>query len=364
MSREADDDEVTMTTTMRTMLACGLAVVACGAGLAQEVAASIPQVTMEGAPEVKESELVLRYYTPMEVHGLDELEGVAARLFGPRTTYVGSDGTWSVTDRFLELDDTLIIRDSAENAEEIVRTLREIEAQVHAPEPEEPEEPPISIETFEYRPRYGRIRGLERFWRELVLPPTDMFDGGRIVENISDQGGGTIFVQETPARMAAIREYLERVDVPVQQATFSFLVIRGLDTAGVAEVGAGGVPAELSEHLRRLVPMEGFRLLSTGLLRSSVRDPLRISTRSSADVRFDLSLQPAAFDPETGELTLEKCAFVAQTRAPSPNGGGAQAGAAWDEQSFETALSLRAGEYTVLGSVGPDPLFVVLKLTL
>jgi hypothetical protein len=109
--------------------------------------------------------------------------------------------------------------------------------------------------------------------------------------------------------------------------------------------------------------MEGFELLSTGLLRSSVRDRLHVSTRSSDDVRFNLSLVPAAFDPETGELTLDKCAFVAQTRAPSPAGAANQA-TSWDEQSFETALSLRAGEYTVLGSVGPDPLFVVLKLTL
>lgn len=347
-----------MTRTMRTMLAWGLVATLWAPASAQE---GPERSSNHGL--VPEDQLVLRYFTPEEIHELDELLDVAIKLFGYQVMVAKADGTSAAPFRFLELDDTLIIRDSAENAEEIVRTLREMEAQLYPLEPEEPDEPATPIETFEYRPRYGRIHGLERFHRTLERPAIDELDSGRVVDNIDVQHDGTILIQETPAQLAAIREYLARVDVPVQQATFSFLVIRGLDAAEGAEQGTGGVPAELSEHLRRLVPMEGFELLSTGLLRASVRDPLRISTRSSDDVRFKLSLEPAAFDPETGELTLEKCAFVAQTRAPNPAGAQAQA-PGWDEQSFETALSLRAGEYTVLGSVGPDPLFVVLKLTL
>ena len=35
-----------------------------------------------------------------------------------------------------------------------------------------------------------------------------------------------------------------------------------------------------------------------------------------------------------------------------------------EDQGFETALSLRPGEYTVIGSTGSDPLFVVLRMQL
>jgi hypothetical protein len=57
-------------------------------------------------------------------------------------------------------------------------------------------------------------------------------------------------------------------------------------------------------------------------------------------------LVAAGYDRETGALPITRCRFEATTG-----------------QEFETSLTLRAGEYTVLGAAGVDPLFVVLHVT-
>jgi hypothetical protein len=160
-----------------------------------------------------------------------------------------------------------------------------------------------------------------------------------------------LLVHENPERLAEIRARLATVDVPVPQATFSYLIVRGHRT-GAAGDASSGLPDELTRDLQAMIPVQRLELVASGVLRASLQSDFGIETDFDVNTRFELRARPSAFDRESGELTLHECRFRATTRDPQ------------SDQGFETALSLRPGEYTVIGSTGSDPLFVVLRMQL
>ena len=71
----------------------------------------------------------------------------------------------------------------------------------------------------------------------------------------------------------------------------------------------------------------------------------------------NFSFVPAAFNPDTGEITLSQCQFTLQLQ-PEKEGEPAST------HSFTTNLTFKSGEYVVLGAVGARPIFVVLRAEL
>jgi len=344
-----------MKTAIRTTLTGLLLLAALPAGAAQ-------RPVEESALPV--GELALRYYTPRDVDR-DELVDVAEELFGERLLVLDARGQLDNVHRFLKIEYSILVRDEVARAEEILATLAEIEESLYPSDPEEPQaEGRSRLESFEYAPRFlsskSVYNALGPYRREIRMPPPPGGGAYTDVDNIDlFEERNMIFVRETPEKLGEIRALLEAIDTPVPQATFSFMVIRGL-AAGDAG-GGSELPAELTQHLRRMVPVQGFDLLATGVLRSSTRDRLQLEMRADDTTQFELSLDPAAFDREGGELTVRRFRFQVSTLV---RGSDPESGETREHQGFETAFSLRGGEYTVLGSVGEDPLFAVLRMDL
>jgi hypothetical protein len=313
------------------------------------------QIPASSDEPISPDQLALRYYTPRVLDN-DELLNVAQELFGPRILIGSPDGDSFGAAHFLLLQGSIIVRDSTQRAEAILVELAEIENALYPPEEDSDPAPRSKLESFEYAPRFLTIDAaqdaLEGFRRTVRVPTPD---GGWVeVDNMSKfEERHMLLVRETPERLADIRRLLETVDVPVPQASFTFLLIRA-QAAGAA--ASKELPAELVEHLGRLLPTQSFELVASGLMRGSVRGELSVQTGQAPHSQYTIQLEPAAFDPTTRELTLERCGFLGEEATPDGE---------WQtHHRIEAALSLRAGEYTVIGAVGSDPLFVVLRMEL
>ncbi len=326
---------------------------------------------------VKHDELVLRYYTPQYVD-IDELVDVGQQLFGfNQYVEIGvdedGDTEYGIVQRFLTLDNSIIVRDSLERAEEIMAKFEEMEAAMHpreaggsAPEPEGP-----ALESFQYTPRFLQIdqayEALGSYQRLINVPPPPGGGAYTQVRNISTfNDRPVLLIRETADRIAEMRALLAVVDVPLPQATFTLYLVRGVD--GAEEAGDGNLPADVSKALARMLPMGHFETISSAVLRASVQGSIGLNTEADGgETRFSVLMRPVAYDAETGTLTISKLSFKSTEKTydeiVDASGNTRQSFAGWDkEQSFETSLTLRAGEYTVIGSVGSAPLFVVLRM--
>ena len=64
------------------------------------------------------------------------------------------------------------------------------------------------------------------------------------------------------------------------------------------------------------------------------------------------TFRPIAYDAQTGSLSVSRCGLF-QPDTPS-----------LDERTyFQTSAIFRGGEYTVLGAVGTEPVFLVVRVT-
>lgn len=339
---------------------------------AMQVAALLLTMSMPQQEEVVSQEnagyeplaadsLVLRYYRPQRVDS-DDLIQVATELYGHqllvRTETPGQSPSDAWVPHFLELEESILVRDTPRQAELIVASLREIEQNVAPEEPAQPSSRRGGLESFHYRPRnlsvQAALEALRPYQGTLSKPPVGGAGQWIQVEAITGSPNtGTVFVRETAERLAEIRAYLEQIDVPIPQATFHYLILVGSDE-GASDPA---LPQELASNLARLVPANHFEIVSSGLVRGSVSQPIDVADQSGIS-SYELELKPASFDAATRQLNVERCSFVFERREAQDQGRRSS------RQSFRTAATLRDGEYTALGAVGPDPVFVVLRMEL
>jgi hypothetical protein len=154
----------------------------------------------------------------------------------------------------------------------------------------------------------------------------------------------TIVLRDTREQIETMRALMARLDVAPPQVQLQCWLLRGAE----ADTGSR-LPKELVQNLSRLVPVEHFEQLSLSMIRASVQPGLPQRLRSDfpddgETARFELDLVCSGYDRAAGVLPLTRCRFEATSG-----------------QEFETSVTLRAGEYTVLGAAGADPLFVVLR---
>jgi hypothetical protein len=110
-----------------------------------------------------------------------------------------------------------------------------------------------------------------------------------------------------------------------------------------------GIPSQITDNLKRLVPYSSFELASMGVLRmstsaSSLSNSLRMPGNGEV---FEMSLRVSAFDEKEGVLSFNDFDMNKQEPMGQTN-------------LFSTATSVQAGEYAVMGASGADPVFVVL----
>ena len=161
---------------------------------------------------------------------------------------------------------------------------------------------------------------------------------------------GQILVRGTVEQIAEVHDILKKLDVPRPSVTLSFFLIQGCSE----EDNDDRVPPDLSRDLSELVPYTGFRMLSSAIVPSDTSSRIELDVQLEGDRgSVNLELEPAAYDSAAGTLALERVQVLLNLVN----------GARRDTSAIRTSTSLEAGRYTVLGAVGADPVFMVIKLS-
>jgi hypothetical protein len=272
-----------------------------------------------------------------------ELTELARRLIG-REIYVVENGGYDSAPvaNIQLLGSSLVIYDVPQHAARTLKTLRELDQVVQQGAQDSA---PSQVQTWEYTPRY---LSLEAAYHAVGTLQRE-YEGHMNLSLTEERR--LLVVRDDAERVAEFRELLERVDVPEDQVTISCWLLQGASGGNAAPSGAsparGSIPAELAEHLARLVPGQSFQPFGYGMLQVSSATDREVSLQLGAGgpQMYQLELRPTAYDRQTGSLTVASCSLRALNRGDFP-------------QLFTTSAVLRGGSYTVIGASGAEPILV------
>jgi hypothetical protein len=164
---------------------------------------------------------------------------------------------------------------------------------------------------------------------------------------------GVILVRGSSADVAQAVAILAELDVAPPSLMLTCYLVQAS-----TEESSPRLPAALVRDLAALVPYKGFELLSSGMLPSNGGSELGLDVELAGDRgEFNLTMRPAAYDPKLGLLSLSQIKF--QMSLNETVDGKRQR----TQRSFATSTSLATDKFTVLGAVGADPVFVVVRMT-
>ena len=287
--------------------------------------ASRPQDAQAPSTPRKE-DLVLKYFTPASADS-GELAVVARELFGENLTVALPFNNEEYVDRFISLGPTLVVQDTPKSAERILETLRLLDAEIGRAS--------SAPARFEYSPRHVGLDSLMEGVRAFDVTCWPVLEGRMLVMTGSED------------TIAKASELFARIDVPAPQVLLTCYLIRGLESG----TSTPTLPRELVDNLKLILPMPGFELVSLNALQAAVRgQPIRLATQAGVSLRYELSLHPEVYDPAQSTLSLSGCLFELTDESQGRT------------HHLETSLDLRSGEYVVLGALGDEPLFVVLRM--
>ncbi len=216
------------------------------------------------------------------------------------------------------------------------------------------------------------------FVEVLRLRSLDVFTAQQLIERIicdvqveAVSESRSLILRGFPQRVADARGLIERTDRVAPQFTLTCMVV------GPAEgEGDPTLPADLVQGLTALTGVPQFRRLGSLLARGSVSGTSKLSVTGQfpnlgqiGDRSASITLQasPNAYDEGTQTLSLKSC--VMGVKRPVPTSLDSQRtmpqsiAAGWSNELLETDLSLVASEYTVVGALGSDQVFLVLRFT-
>ena len=244
----------------------------------------------------------------------------------------------------------ILVRGSQEQVDFLMGELARFDEALRVPRAEAAAQPSEQEEIirFEYRPRFSDAKGLfdalQTYVRSIEVVDTN--GESHYMTNITYvPSHRQILVHERRGRAEEIRSLLERLDQPAPQFTVEYLVIEGSTSAD----SPNRPPAELAEHLARMLPFEHFTLLDTGLVHGTAREEMQVSFENNEDgIEMLLELSPASFDEQSGTLTLRRCSFRYGTQSK--------------RRTFNTGATLTVGEFTVIGAAGSEGTLLALRL--
>lgn len=287
-------------------------------------------------PLMSASEMTTTFFRPQYLE-IGPLAKLARNIHGRDISIEEKGGYFASPVSNIQLiDDAMLIYEDAASAQRIIAWCQQMDESMKGDASEKPD-----LTVTEWRPRNISLMtgysALSPFHRNV----RDYYKGDFVSENqnltlLKEQG--TIVLRDTPRQIAAMLALLDRIDAPEEQLMLTAMVITGQRGAGS---GNGDVPAELAEHLAKLVPFSNFRTESVGMVRTSARAKW---VEIVVDEGNRLEIHPEVFDTETSTLTA-RCDFKSASGL-----------------RFETRTTISAGEYTVLGASGSQPLFCVLRI--
>jgi len=230
------------------------------------------------------------------------------------------------------LGDMVIIYDTAEYGQRILAMCEKLDRAAV------PTERVDAVSTVSYHPRYIGLASVE----DLLRP---LFSANSSTSFVMESG--MVVLRAPQARLDDMLALLEKADRPQRQVLVTCYLL-----AGGVGLDSAGVPAELAQHLGKLVPDFGFRRIGFAMLQSSVAPSglVRLKFDGPQRTGYTFTFFPTAFDRETNSMTVERCSL-------EWSGG---------EEStviFSTSTVLRGGEYTVLGASGADPVFLAVRIS-
>lgn len=285
-------------------------------------------------PVLSTADLSIQQYLPKNVRA--EALYLSLKNTIGRELFIEERGGLSSTpiQNLRTLGDTVIIYDTAEYGQRILGMCEKLDRATAKSEAGE------AVSTISYHPRHMGLLAAQDLLRPFFSSRRDR--GASLVVH-----GGMVVMHDSHSRLEEMLALLEKADQPQPQVLVTCYLL-----AGSPGHDSQGVPAELVEHLGRLIPDTGFRRVGFAMLQSSVAPSGMVKLKFDGPQRtgYTFSFFPSAFDPETNSMTLQPCSLE------------------WtgDEEStviFSTSTLLRGDEYTVLGASGADPVFLAVRIS-
>jgi len=289
-------------------------------------------------PVLSVEELVLQYYQPKHAQAsylANKLEDLVGREFHVKER--GGYASRSVDDIF-QMGGAVGIYDTRDYVQRVLTLAAELDQRWESDAVPE-------LETLQYRPRFLTIdvveEALRPFNRRILV-------GDDYKSNISKvEERSILIVRDSPERLVEIRALLDALDVPEEQVRLTCWMIDGVPNSG----HDSSLPKDLSTNLEKLLPGFGFQVRGFAMLQTT----LSIGTSREVelnDERAIFKFRPTAYDAESGSLTVTYCELE-QPETLSQH----------ERSYFRTNAIFRGGEYTVLGAVGTQPVFLVVRVT-
>ncbi|MFT7464630.1 MAG: hypothetical protein ACI9EF_002987 [Pseudohongiellaceae bacterium] len=292
-------------------------------------------------PLMSASEMTTTFFTPQHASGRDvnDFMQLARSVHGRDISIEEKGGYFARPVSNLQtVGDALVIFEDAASSQRILAWCQRIDKEM-----QKDQSSGSALVVAEWRPKNISLttgyEALSPFRHNLpdMAPESDR--QRFLVSNITLlKEQGTLILRDTQDLVDEMLDLLQRVDSPEEQLMLTALIITGNNGLGDAP---GDVPADLAEHLSKMVPFSDFQTTAIGMVRTSVR-------ASAIEIKMDnsnqLRIRPEAFDVNSSTLT-------AKFEFQSDSG-----------LVFDTRTSIHAGEYTVLGASGGQPLFCVLRI--
>ncbi len=306
--------------------------------------AQAPMAQDRGAPRQEDHRVIIEYYQPEKAPSY-ELQRAMQQLDPPASGRPGPGGAIIAVPYYTVFGETLLVKHREEEMPATLETLRRLDqAYVGESEWQGP-----TLEIFHYQVRHVPLNSVLSGLRGAFQQPAQQSGRGAPPSISTIEDRGMVIFRGSPDDVKEVSALIETLDVPLPQLLITVYIIEGTSE----DKADFRVPADLARDLSALVPYEAFNIVSMGILPSDTVSPMEMEAMFSDQVgEFKLQMYPQAFDPETGALTIGKVEFRA-----SSNKNGVR-----NHRQFTTSTSLRRGQYTVLGAVGADPIFVVAEM--
>lgn len=287
------------------------------------------------APPAGEAPTTLVYYQP-EHAPPEELCRALARL-------LADDGRHDL----LPFGNTVVLRVPPEEERETLELAARLDASFASGEPGTPR-----YVILRRRPRYLSQEDIHRALQPFQRPIDVRGPNGAVSRNVNTSilTDGTLVFRGSRAEVEEVAELLDGLDVAPRQVLFTCYLARGVGETPEEPT----LPEELTDDLAELVPFVAFEALATNGARGSARGAVTLSSEFPDGGGYELSLRSSAYDEAARALTLDS--VEVQLHRPLPDGR-------LLTQSIRTGTTLVEGEYTVLGMVGAEPVFVVLRVS-
>lgn len=289
-----------------------------------------------GAPErhqipvLSTEDLILATYRPMHVQTGDLANAVRSTMGRFYHTEERGGRSAQPISNTSQVGSLVLLFDTPAYVDEMMSLCKSIDA---APEAI------AAPETFTYRTRYISVERAERALRPLRDRLQLSFD----------KDGGRLVASGEKSELERLEKMLVETDVPDPRVMVSCYILKG--EVGGASRPSALLPQDLVDDLGKLLPQFSFEAEGFALLQASIAPGrhLRVATEAGEEGDFTLTFEVGAYDDEHGLLSAEKCRLSVKKGDRN-------------SEVFSTDTVLRAGEYTVLGATGKEPVLLVVRL--